>query len=289
MPTDLRSDLQTTLGSGFRVTRELAGGGMSRVFVAEEELLQREIVVKLLPPDLMAGLSVQRFRAEIQNAARLQHPHIVPVLSAGIVEYDGGTRGPYYTMPYIRGDTLRARLERDGALAPDEVRRILLDIVDALAHAHDAGIVHRDIKPDNIFLVGKNALVTDFGVSKALMPTAGAAQVTGVGVALGTPGYMAPEQAAADSSLDHRADIYAIGVLAYELLSGRRPFEGSSIQELLVAQAVATPVPLLELRPTVPPELAAIVMRCLEKRPQDRFGTAHELRPLSRRCQPVRT
>ncbi|HEV8356593.1 MAG TPA: protein kinase [Gemmatimonadales bacterium] len=277
MPTDLRSDLQATLGSGFRVTRELAGGGMSRVFVAEEELLQREIVVKLLPPDLMAGLSVQRFQAEIQHAARLQHPHIVPVLSAGIVEYEGGTRGPFYTMPYIRGQTLRARLERDGALPPDEVRRILLDIVDALTHAHDAGIVHRDIKPDNVFLVGRNALVTDFGVSKALMPTPGAVQVTGVGVALGTPGYMAPEQAAADSSLDHRADIYAIGVLAYELLSGRRPFEGSSIQELLVAQAVATPVPLLELRPAVQPELVAIVMRCLEKRPQDRFGTAHEL------------
>src|ERR1041385_5510844 len=155
---------------------------MSRVFVAEEELLQREIVVKLLPPDLMAGLSVQRFQSEIQHAAKLQHPHIVPVLSAGGVEYGDGGRGPHYTMPFIRGEPLRARLDREGALSPGEVRRILLDVVDALAHAHDAGIVHRDIKPDNIFLVGKNALVTDFGVSKALMPPPGAAQVTGVGI-----------------------------------------------------------------------------------------------------------
>ena len=150
------------------MTRELAGGGMSRVFVAEEALLQREVVVKLLPPDLMAGLSVARFRAEIQYAARLQHPHIVPVLSAGVIEYAGGTTGPYYTMPYIRGETLRARLDRDGALPAEEVRRILLDVADALAHAHDHGIVHRDIKPDNIFIAGKSAVVTDFGVSRAL-------------------------------------------------------------------------------------------------------------------------
>ena len=277
MPSDLLTDLQATLGSGFRVTRELAGGGMSRVFVAEEELLQREIVVKLLPPDLMAGLSVQRFQSEIHHAARLQHPHIVPVLSAGVVEYGGGVRGPYYTMPFIRGETLRARLERDGALPPGEVRRILLDVADALAHAHDAGIVHRDIKPDNVFLVGKSALVTDFGVSKALMPSAGPAPVTGVGVTLGTPGYMAPEQAAGDSALDHRADIYAVGVLAYELLSGKRPFEGASIQDLLVAQAMQTPAPLVELCPGAPSDLVSIVMRCLEKRPQDRFATAHEL------------
>jgi TolB-like protein len=277
VPTDLLRDLQATLGAGFRVTGELAGGGMSRVFVAEEELLQRKIVVKLLPPDLMAGLSVERFRSEIQHAAKLQHPHIVPVLSAGVIEYAGGTRGPYYTMPFIRGETLRAHLERAGSLPPEEVRRILLDVVDALAHAHEESIVHRDIKPDNVFIVGKNALVTDFGVSKALTPSGEQRPVTGVGVTLGTPGYMAPEQAAADASLDHRADIYAVGVLAYELLTGRRPFEGTSIQELLVAQVVATPIPLGQLCPDVPPALAAIVMRCLEKRPQDRFASAQEL------------
>jgi serine/threonine protein kinase/Tfp pilus assembly protein PilF len=277
VPTQLRDDLQATLGSGFHVVRELAAGGMSRVFVAREDLLQREIVVKLLPPDLMAGLSVERFRTEIHHAAKLQHPHIVPVLAAGVIEYRGGTRGPYYTMPLIRGDTLRARLVRDGPLPQDEVRRILCDVVDALAHAHDHGIVHRDIKPDNIFLVGKSALVTDFGVSKALMPSQPDGLVTGVGITLGTPGYMAPEQAAAEPDLDHRADIYAVGVVAYELLTGQRPFEGSSIQKLLVAQAVETPVPLRERQPSVSPGLAAIVMRCLEKRPADRFQTAHEM------------
>ncbi|HEU5219230.1 MAG TPA: serine/threonine-protein kinase, partial [Gemmatimonadales bacterium] len=250
---------------------------MSRVFVAEEALLNREVVVKLLPPDLMAGLSVERFRAEIQYAARLQHPHIVPVLSAGVIEYAGGTRGPYYTMPYIRGETIRARLERDGTLPAEEVRRILLDVADALAHAHDHGIVHRDIKPDNIFIAGKSAVVTDFGVSKALRRDEAEGLVTGIGVTLGTPGYMAPEQASGDQDLDHRADIYAVGVLAYELLSGKRPFEGTSIQQLLIAQASRTPVPLLELRPDTPPLLAAIVMRCLEKRPSDRYASAHEL------------
>jgi eukaryotic-like serine/threonine-protein kinase len=249
---------------------------MSRVYVAEEALLNREVVVKLLPPDLMAGLSVERFRAEIQHAARLQHPHIVPVLSAGVIEYPGGIRGPYYTMPYIRGETLRARLERDSALPADEVRRILLDVADALVHAHEHGIVHRDIKPDNIFIAGKSAVVTDFGVSKALHRDGTQGVVTGVGVTLGTPGYMAPEQATGDD-LDHRADIYAVGVLAYELLSGKRPFVGATIQQLLLAQAVKTPVPLLELRPEVPPALAAIVMRCLEKRPEDRFESAHAL------------
>ena len=250
---------------------------MSRVFVAQDELLEREIVVKLLPPDLMAGLSVERFRAEIQHAVRLQHPHIVPVLSAGVIEYQSGIRGPYYTMPFIRGETLRARLERQGGLPPDEVRRILIDIVDALAHAHDAGIVHRDIKPDNVFLVGKNALVTDLGVSKALQPSPARGPLTGIGVTLGTPGYMAPEQASGDPALDHRSDLYAVGVLAYELLTARRPFVGTSIQELLVAQAVATPVPLEQLCPAVPPGLTHLVMRCLEKRPEDRFADAHQL------------
>ena len=277
MPTDLRDDLQATLGSGFHVTRELPAGGMSRVFVAREDLLRRDIVVKLLPPDLMAGLSVERFRVEIQHAGQLQHPHIVPVLAAGVIEYSGGTRGPYYTMPLIRGETLRARLQREGPLPQDEVRRILCDVVDALAHAHEHGIVHRDIKPDNVFLVGKSALVTDFGVSKALMPSSAGGPVTGVGVTLGTPGYMAPEQAAAEQDLDHRADIYSVGVMAYELLTGLRPFNGPTVQQLLVAQAVQTPVPIRERQPSVSPALAAIVMRCLEKRPDDRFETAHAL------------
>lgn len=277
MPNDLCSDLQNTLGSDFRVTRELQTGGMSRVFVAADMLLHREVVVKLLPPERPAGLSVERFRAEMQHAARLQHPHIVQVLSAGSVDYDGGDRVPYYVMPFIRGETLRARLEREGALPAEEVRRILLDVVDALAYAHGMGIVHRDLKPDNLILVGKNALVTDFGVSTALAPSDDGGPVTGDGVMLGTAGYMAPEQAAGGPDLDHRADIYSVGVVAYELLTGRRPFEAASIHELLVAHSVESPVPLERLRPDVPPALAAIVMRCLEKRLVDRFSSAAEL------------
>jgi serine/threonine-protein kinase len=250
---------------------------MSRVFVAEDSALEREIVVKVLPPDLMAGLNVERFRAEIQHAVRLQHPHIVPVLSAGFIVFQSGLRGPYYTMPFIRGETLRSRLEREGPLPPDEVRRILLDVADALAHAHEAGIVHRDIKPDNVFLVGKSALVSDFGVSKALAPGVQATPVTGVGITLGTPGYMSPEQASGDPSLDHRADVYAVGVLGYELLSGKRPFEGTSFQQLLVAQAVQTPIPLQQLCPAVPAAMASVIMRCLEKQPGDRYQSASEL------------
>ena len=275
--TDLQSDLQHALGEAYRVSRELPGGGMSRVFVAEDSALQREIVVKVLPPDLMAGLNVERFRAEIQHAVRLQHPHIVPVLSAGFIDYRSGLRGPYYTMPFIRGETLRSRLEREGPLPPDEVRRILIDVADALAHAHEAGIVHRDIKPDNVFLVGKSALVSDFGVSKALAPGSSATPVTGVGITLGTPGYMAPEQASGEPSLDHRADIYAVGVLGYELLSGKRPFQGASFQQLLVAQAVQTPIPLQQVRPAVTAPMAAVIMRCLEKLPEARFQSASEL------------
>ncbi len=277
MSIDLQSELQAAIGPGFRVTRELPGGGMSRVFVALEAALEREIVIKVLPPDLMAGLNVERFRIEIQHAVKLQHPHIVPVLSAGFIEYRSGLRGPYYTMPFIRGETLRTRLEREKRLGPDEVRRILIDVVDALVHAHEAGIVHRDIKPDNVFLVGKSALVTDFGVSKALAPADPRTPVTGVGITLGTPGYMSPEQASGDPALDHRADLYAVGVLGYELLSGRRPFDGTSFQQLLVAQAVQTPIPLGEACPDLPPPFSAIIMRCLEKSPNDRFQTAAEL------------
>ncbi|MGQ0703603.1 MAG: protein kinase domain-containing protein [Gemmatimonadales bacterium] len=277
MSVDLQTELQITLGAGYRVTRELTGGGMSRVFVAEDASLGREIVVKLLPPELMAGLNAERFQIEIQHAVKLQHPHIVPVLSAGLIEYQSGIRGPYYTMPFIRGETLRSRLERDGPLPHAEVRRILVDVADALAHAHEAGIVHRDIKPDNVFLVGKNALVTDFGVSKALEREGSAAPVTGIGVTLGTPGYMSPEQASGDRSLDDRADLYSVGVLGYELLTGRRPFSGASFHQLLVAQAVETPVPLTEVNPAVPQAFAAVIMRCLEKRPEDRFQSASEL------------
>ncbi|MFL5619283.1 MAG: protein kinase domain-containing protein [Gemmatimonadaceae bacterium] len=268
----LSERLQHALGDSYRVERELTGAGMSHVFVVEELDLDRRIVVKVLPPDLSAGLSVERFRREIQLAARLQHPHIVPLLSAGAK--DGLL---YYAMPFIVGESLRARLARQHELPMQDAIRILRDVVDALSHAHANRIVHRDIKPDNVLLSGHHALVTDFGVSKALANATGESQLTSVGVALGTPAYMSPEQAVADPESDHRSDVYSVGVLGYELLTGRTPFSGMSAQQVLAAHVSTQPVPVTLHRDTVPPALAALIMRCLEKKPADRWQTADEM------------
>src|SRR5882762_4378667 len=218
--TDLLQRLQAALGDRYTVERELGGGGMSRVFVAQERGLGRRVAVKVLPPELAAAVSIERFRREIQLAASLQHPHIVPLLTAGEA---GGLL--YYTMPFIDGETLRARLARDGRLRVPDAVRILRDVLDALAYAHRRGVVHRDIKPENVLLVDEHALVTDFGVAKALTQASGSASgLTSAGIALGTPAYMAPEQAAGDPQVDHRSDVYAAGVLAYEMLGGQTPF-----------------------------------------------------------------
>ncbi|HEX6251048.1 MAG TPA: protein kinase [Gemmatimonadaceae bacterium] len=265
--------LQRTLGEGYRVTEELGGGGMSRVFVAEETELGRSVVVKVLPPDVGAGLNVERFRREVQLAARLQHPHIVPLLSAGARD-----DLLFYTMPLIEGDTLRAKLARAGELPIAEAIRILRDVADALEYAHKHGVAHRDIKPENVLISGHHALVTDFGVSKALSSATGEQSLTSIGVALGTPAYMSPEQATADPNTDHRTDIYALGVVGYELLAGRPPFSGHTPQQVLAAHVTEPPVPVTKHRPNIPPGLAAIIMRCLEKKPADRWQTAEEIR-----------
>ena len=269
---DLQARLQAALGAAYRIERELGGGGMSRVFVATEVALDRHVVIKVLPPDLAAGLNVERFRREIQLAAKLQHPHIVPLLAAGAA--DGLL---YYTMPLIEGESLRAKLARQGELPIAEGVRILVDVADALAYAHSHGLVHRDIKPDNVLLSGKHAVVMDFGVSKALSNATGESSITSIGVALGTPAYMAPEQAAGDPNTDHRADIYALGILAYELLTGHPPFVGASAQQVLAAQVVQPPPPITKSRTAVPPGLESLVMRCLEKRAADRPQTAGEV------------
>jgi len=274
----LRAQLQTTLGDRYTFEQELGGGGMSRVFVATESALGRSVVIKVLPPDLAAGVSVERFRREIQLAARLQHAHIVPVLASGEI---GGL--PYFTMPFVRGESLRARLVRDGELPVGEAVRLLREAASALAYAHDSGIVHRDIKPDNVLLSHGDAMVTDFGVAKALEDSATSSNkslargVTSLGVALGTPAYMAPEQAAADPSADYRVDIYAFGVLAYELLTGSPPFVGRPAPAVLSAHMTEAPEPINKRRTNLPPALAALVMRCLEKRPADRPQSADEL------------
>nr|MBA3646561.1 serine/threonine protein kinase [Gemmatimonadaceae bacterium] len=246
---------------------------MSRVFVAEEMSLGRKVVVKVLPHELAASVNIERFRREIQLAAKLQHPLIVPVLSAGVS--DGL---PYYTMPLVQGESLRARLSKSGELPIPEVVRILRDILSALSYAHEEGVVHRDMKPDNVLLTKHHAMVTDFGVAKALSAaTNPGSSLTSLGVALGTPAYMAPEQAAADPNADHRADLYAVGATAYEMLTGRQLFSGRSPQAMLAAQAIETPEPVEKLRPTVPPILAALVMRSLEKHAADRPQSADEM------------
>jgi tetratricopeptide (TPR) repeat protein len=250
---------------------------MSRVFLAEEVRLGRQVVIKVLPPEMGAGVNAERFEREIQLAARLQHPHVVPLLTAGAA---GDLL--YYVMPFIQGESLRVKLGREGELPVADAARILREVVDALAYAHRHGVVHRDIKPDNILLADGHAVVTDFGVAKALEgghAPAGDSTLTSLGMALGTPAYMAPEQAAADPHVDHRADIYSVGVLAYEMLAGQPPFSAATPQAMLAAQITQMPEALSVRRPACPATLAAVVMRCLEKRPADRWQSAVELAP----------
>lgn len=270
--TEFAEHLQDALGANYRLDRELTGGGMSRVFVAVDRSLGRNVVVKVLPPELAAGVNRERFRREIQVAAQLQHPHIVPLLSAG-------EQGDllWYTMPYIEGESLRAALERKKQFTPREVTRILHDVVDALAFAHARGVIHRDIKPANILTQGSHALVADFGVAKALSAAMPLSGVTSAGIAIGTPAYMAPEQLAGDAAADHRMDIYAVGLLAYELVTGVSPFTSASPRETLAAQLTRDPKPLHEVSPAFPRSLSALIMRCLAKDPVQRPQTADEV------------
>jgi eukaryotic-like serine/threonine-protein kinase len=271
--TDPRAQLEKIVGGAYTIERELGGGGMSRVYFAKEIGLGRTVVIKVLPPEMSAAVNVERFLREIQLAARLQHPHVVSMLTAA-----SGGELLYYVMPYISGESLRARLERDGALPVAEAVRIIREVVDALAYAHAQGVVHRDIKPDNVLLSSGHAVVTDFGVAKAVTASSGChSSLTSLGVALGTPAYMAPEQAAADPHVDHRADIYAVGALAYEVLTGRTPFIAPTPQAMLAAHITKQPEPIIANRPNVPPALNAVLMRCLEKHPGDRWQTADEL------------
>ncbi|HZI42629.1 MAG TPA: serine/threonine-protein kinase, partial [Gemmatimonadaceae bacterium] len=266
METDsFAEQLQSALAPAYTIQRELTGGGMSRVFVALEHALGRAVVVKVLKPELGAGVNRERFRREIMLAAQLQHPHIVPVLSAG--EHGDLL---WYTMPFVEGVSLRDSLIHAGSFSARTATRVLHDVLDALAYAHRRGVVHRDIKPGNILHHGSHSLVTDFGVAKALSASMPHSGTTSVGIAIGTPAYMAPEQLAADPSADHRMDLYAVGLLAYELLTGVQPFAGSSPQATMAAQLTRMPTPLEEACPGVPPQLASLVMRLLAKHPDDR-------------------
>ena len=274
--------LERSLSASYRMERELGGGGMARVFVAEELALARRVVVKVLSAELSHDLSAERFAREVKVLARLQHPNIVPVLTTGTVG-----EIPYYTMPFIEGESLRDRL---GALRMGErmpmaqAIDVLRDVARALAYAHSVGIVHRDIKPANVLLSYDAAVVADFGVAKAVADSrthggsAKSTTLTQAGMALGTPAYMSPEQAAGDPTVDHRADVYAWGLLAYELLAGAHPFaDRQSVQSLITAQLVEQPRALDAVAPDVPRVVSALVMQCLAKDPAARPAHARKI------------
>jgi Tol biopolymer transport system component/tRNA A-37 threonylcarbamoyl transferase component Bud32 len=266
--------LATALQDRYKILRRLGEGGMATVYLAEDLKHEREVAIKVLKPELAAALGPDRFLREIRIAANLTHPHILPLHDSG--ETDGFL---YYVMPFIDGQTLRERIDKEGELPVSEVVRIVRGVIDALAFAHSKGVVHRDIKPDNVMLAGGHAIVADFGVAKAVSEAKGGDQLTTAGVALGTPAYMAPEQATADPNLDHRADIYALGAMAYELLTGRPPFMGASPQAILAAHVTDQVEPVTKYRDQVSGELEAVVMKCLAKKPADRWQWAGDIVP----------
>ncbi len=221
--SDIPTQLAAALVDRYSLERELGQGGMATVYLAEDLKHHRKVALKVLRPELAATLGPERFFREIEVAAKLQHPHILPLHDSG--EAQGFL---YYVMPFVDGQNLRGRLTRQGELPIHQAVKLLAEVADALAYAHAQGVVHRDIKPDNVLLSGRHALVTDFGVAKAVSEATGRQQLTTAGIAIGTPAYMAPEQASADPHLDHRVDIYALGAMGYELLVGRPPFTGNS-------------------------------------------------------------
>ena len=274
---DIREALQQSLGDAYHIERELPRGGMSRVFAAKETALGRVVVLKVLAPELAATLSAERFKREITLAARLQHPHIVPLLSTG-----QANDSLFYTMPLVDGESLRERMARERPMAIESVCKILTEVASALAYAHNEGVVHRDIKPENVMFFHGSAVVLDFGIGKALSAATHAAEettgrITQRGMSLGTPTYISPEQAVGDPDLDHRADIYSFGVMAYEMLCGHPPFAGRSAQMVMAAHANQRPEPIAKRRSDTPTALAQVVMKCLEKAPLHRPQSATEI------------
>ena len=268
---DATAGFPPSLGGRYRMTGELGRGGMATVYLAHDVKHGREVAVKIVHPALASVLGPERFLREIEIVARMRHPNIVPLYDSG--EADGTL---YYVMPYEPGLSLRQRLDRDGPLPLDQAMPLLRDVCDALAYAHEHGIIHRDIKPDNVLLSGRHAMVTDFGVAKAI-DSSGDRTLTGAGLALGTPAYMAPEQITGEPDIDHRADIYALGVMAYELLTGRPPFTGEAGPQVISAHLSRPPAPITTHRTDLPGPLAELVMRSLEKRPADRWQSAAEM------------
>ena len=270
--------LVESLAGRYDVERELGEGGMATVYLARDVRHGRMVAIKVIRPELAGMLGTDRFLAEIKLTARLQHPHILGLIDSGVVGSDSGIDRPFYVMPYVDGETLRARLMRKGTLPIDETLSILSEIADALACAHREGIIHRDIKPENILLGQGHAMVADFGIAKAVDGgSASGKRLTATGGTVGTPAYMAPEQAVGDPGIDHRVDLYALGVVAYEQVAGRTPFAGLDTAKMIAA-VLTQPAPSLAAVPACPPRLAALVAALLERDPPKRPESAASVR-----------
>jgi serine/threonine protein kinase/tetratricopeptide (TPR) repeat protein len=274
VPSAIRERLQEVLGDAYEIRSELVQGGMSRLFLAIERSLSRRVVVKVLPPELASEVSVARFHREIALTAQLQHPHVIPILSAG-----AGGDLLYYVAPYVEGESLRHRLSRDSQIPLDDALRVIREIADALSYAHSRGIVHRDVKPENILLQGDHALLADFGIASALDTETNQPRLTGTGIGLGTPRYMAPEQIlAGDLPPDGRSDIYALAVVAYEILTGTPPFPDRATPDAIMAQLASPPPSAAAVRREVPANISAAITRALSLSPDERQATAAEFR-----------
>ncbi|MEO8561689.1 MAG: protein kinase [bacterium] len=282
------ADIQPSLVDRYAIERELGHGGMATVFLARDLKHDRDVAIKVLDPALARSIASERFLREIGIAARLNHPHVLPLLDSGVA---GAASLPFYVMPLVTGESLRDRLRRDGRLPVDESLRLAAEVADALAYAHEHHLVHRDVKPDNVLLSGGHAVVMDFGIAKAVGEAREDATLTGEGMSLGTPAYMAPEQAAAEPTVDHRADVYSVGAMLFEMLSGEAPFAGS--WQHIVMEKMSTDAPSLTSRwPAAPAPLVQLVARCLSRdvtaRPQSAVALQQELHALAAPPAPPR-
>jgi serine/threonine-protein kinase len=268
---DLREHLQATFGSAYRVDDEMHGAGMSRVFLAVEAQFGRHVVIKVLPPELSATVTFERFKREIQIVAQFHHPHIVPIITAG---QSGDLL--YYVMPLVGTETLRDVMRRQRELPLDAVIRYAGDVADALAYAHTLGVVHRDVKPENILLEGGRAMLADFGIARAIERAVGVESVTSTGLAVGTPLYMSPEQAAADKKLDGRSDIYSLACVVFEMLAGHPPFQAGTTRAIIAMHMNERPPSIRTVRPDLLPAVDTAILKALSKSPADRFATARE-------------
>src|SRR5215203_4787381 len=280
--TDILERLVPALSDRYVVEREIGAGGMATVYLARDLRHKRLVALKVVRPELGGREGVERFLREIELAARLQHPHILPVFDSGLIDAESATPLPYFVMPFVEGETLRQRLQRQGRLPVDSATTIATEVADALAYAHSKGVVHRDIKPENILLSDGHAVVADFGVAKALeqgtSPGTTSASITRAGLALGTPHYMSPEQATGDDMVDARADQYSLACVLYEMLAGEPPFAGTTAQTV-IAKSLTAPRPhVSRVRPDIPPQLDKVVLQGLALEPGGRFADMGAMR-----------